>query len=116
MSRATINNIEGLLRDGGWFRRLVRMMMRRNDAVGLALFASPPRNLGEVIARTQLRLRILDSVMAIDEPVRTVVVLRVLERCSYSEIARLTDAPDELVRVYLRRGLEHIRETMSALA
>lgn len=59
--------------------------------------------------RLELHRAVVEAVMALDEPLRTTVLLRYFEERSSSEIARLTGVPAGTVRWRLAGALEKIR-------
>ncbi len=68
---------------------------------------------GEELTERVERQRLLaESVMQLDEPYRTVVILRYYEGLSAAKIARRQDQPAERVRWRLRRALEILRERL----
>jgi len=68
----------------------------------------------DTVARTEILRRVVDAVHALDEPYRTVLLLRFLDELSPREIARLEAVPVETVRTQVRRGLERVRAQLAA--
>ncbi|MEM8885189.1 MAG: sigma-70 family RNA polymerase sigma factor [Planctomycetota bacterium] len=63
----------------------------------------------EVAAQAELQTQLAKEVLALEEPYRTVVVLRFFHDLSPREIARQLDEPYETVRSRLRRALAMLR-------
>jgi RNA polymerase sigma-70 factor (ECF subfamily) len=68
----------------------------------------------EVYERVELHRFLVDRVMALDEPLRTVVILRYFEGLDSARIAELTGAPAGTVRWRLKQALERLRATLDA--
>lgn len=63
----------------------------------------------EALERAEMQRALLDEVLALPEPMRTVVVLRYLEGLSYEEIAARHATPIATVRKQASRGIERLR-------
>jgi len=63
----------------------------------------------EALERAEMQRALLDEVLALPEPGRTVVVLRYLEGLSYEEIAARRATPVATVRKQASRGIERLR-------
>lgn len=63
----------------------------------------------EVVEREETRKKVVDAVLALDEPYRSTILLRFYEGYSAGEIGRHLDVPLETVRTRIRRGLEKMR-------
>ncbi len=66
----------------------------------------------EVVARENLRRRVVDHVLALDEPFRSVLLLRYFEDLRLDEIAARLDVPIGTVSSRLVRGLERLRRAL----
>ncbi len=64
---------------------------------------------GEIVARAEAHRRVVDAVLALDEPYRATVLLRWFDGLAVGEIAARTGTPVETVRTRLRRALERLR-------
>lgn len=73
-----------------------------------------PDEPGDVLARAELHGRLVNELLALDEPYRQTLLLRFFERLPPREVARLMDAPVETVRVRTRRALERLRRRLDA--
>ena len=62
------------------------------------------------VARERARRRVVDAVLDLEEPYRSVVVLRYLEDLPPREIAKRTGAPVETVRTRIKRALGRLRD------
>ena len=72
--------------------------------------ALPPTD--ELVAKEDIRRRVVDTLMSIDEPVRTTLILRFYEELPPREVAKRMDCPVETVRTRTRRGLEKMRRKL----
>lgn len=64
----------------------------------------------EVVAKAEGQQRVVSAVLALDEPYRSVVLLRFFEGLSAAEIARRQLVPPGTVRWRLSAGLQQLRE------
>jgi RNA polymerase sigma factor (sigma-70 family) len=63
----------------------------------------------EILAREDLRRSLLEHLLALDEPVRSAMILRFTEELPPREVARRLRIPVETVRTRVKRGLEELR-------
>ena len=63
----------------------------------------------EILAREDLRRWLLEHLLALEEPVRSVMILRFAEELPPREVARRLKVPVETVRTRTKRGLEELR-------
>lgn len=70
---------------------------------------SQPATSLEAAELAELRLELLDGVLALAEPWRGAVILRYLEGHRLARVSEITCAPEFVVRRRLRRGLSWIR-------
>ncbi len=68
----------------------------------------------DVVARAETQRRLVDAVLALDEPFRTTVLLRYVDELSLREIADRHGVPEATVRSRLKRGLDRLRERFDA--
>lgn len=66
----------------------------------------------ELVAETELSRELAGEVLALEEPYRTVLLLRYWRALDVDAIARAQSLPRETVRTQLRRGLERLRERL----
>ena len=66
----------------------------------------------EIAERENLRRRVLEAVLALEEPYRSTVLARFYESLTPSQVARGLGVPEATVRTRLRRALERLRETL----
>ena len=64
------------------------------------------------VARVEAQRRVVEAVLALEEPYRLVVVRRFFESQSVDEIAARMETPRETVRTRLRRALERLRAAL----
>jgi RNA polymerase sigma factor (sigma-70 family) len=81
-----------------------------------AAAARPERvaSTAELWQRETLRRRVVDAVLALDEPYRSAVVLRHFEDLSPAEAARRLGVPTETLRTRLKRALAKLRAELDA--
>ncbi len=79
-----------------------------------ALVANAPhgRDPSDVLQREELRQRVVGALLAMEEPYRSVLLLRFYDDLPPREVARRTGARVETVRTQTRRGLERLRAEM----
>lgn len=105
-----------------WLRGLVRNKAReqaraegRRRTRERSLPPAPPVPSPEdVVERVEVHKRVLNAVLALPDPYRTVVWLRYFEDRGPRAIARLLEVPHETVRTHLKRGLERLRARLDA--
>ncbi len=66
----------------------------------------------DVVQREHDRKRVVDAVLALDEPYRATLLMRYWEELSPAEIATRLGVPDGTVRSRLHRGLEQLRHKL----
>jgi RNA polymerase sigma-70 factor (ECF subfamily) len=66
----------------------------------------------EILEREDQRRRLIERVLALDEPLRAVLVLRFFAELPPREVARRLGLPVETVRTRTKRGLELLRERL----
>ena len=66
----------------------------------------------ELVERVELRQRVVEAVLALEEPYRAAVLLRYESDLSPTEIARREGVPVATVKTRLRRALEKLRERL----
>jgi RNA polymerase sigma factor (sigma-70 family) len=80
---------------------------RREEAVARSE-AGPSTE--EIVERELARRRVLEAVLALEEPYRTAILLRFYEELPPRAIARKLGVPVETVRTRLKRAIERLRE------
>lgn len=93
------------------FARRTDRRARREQAA--ALPESQPAT-ADVVARAALHKELVGRVLALDEPTRTVVLLRFFDGERAAQIAARIGASEEAVRQRLKRGLDRIRAQLDA--
>ena len=63
-----------------------------------------------------LRIELDRAVGSLDEPYRSILVLREIEQLSYAEIADALDLPLNTLKVYLHRARRRVRDVLTASA
>ena len=102
--------VVSLLTDNAWFARLATALVTgdtelQRDAPKWAPVATP----SEAVERNELRLTLLNAVLALDEPYRGVVVLHFIEDRDAAAIARLSSTDERTVRSQLSEGITRLR-------
>jgi RNA polymerase sigma-70 factor (ECF subfamily) len=104
----------------GWLRRvLLRRAMnrargeRRRDERE-ALRAMPPASPSpaDVVSTAESHRRVVEAVLALEEPYKTTVLLRFFEDLPPREVAARMGVPVETVRARVRRAVERLRERL----
>ncbi|MHC4472706.1 MAG: sigma-70 family RNA polymerase sigma factor [Planctomycetota bacterium] len=90
-------------------RRGERARRRREHATAVAEFEEDSSRLAE---RVEMQHRVAREVLALDEPWRSVVLLRYFDDLSSAEVARRLGVPSSTVRNRLKRALEILRERL----
>ena len=101
----------------GWFATLLRSLLhnrrrserRRARYESLAALPVALPSPEHILEREQVRQQLVQAVLALAEPFRTVVLLRYYEGLSASEIAQQLAVPAATVRTRLLRGLHQLR-------
>ncbi|HEX5051987.1 MAG TPA: sigma-70 family RNA polymerase sigma factor [Planctomycetota bacterium] len=100
-----------------WFAQVVRRLAsnrHRDERRRLAREAAvrtpePQPSPEQVLAREEVRTRVVHAVLRLDEPFRTAVLLRYYDGLSAAQVARKVGLPAATVRTRLLRGLERLR-------
>lgn len=69
---------------------------------------------GELVSRLEIRRELIDAVLALDEPLRSTVILHFFEGRSSAQIARAAGVPQSTVRWRVQRALELLRGELDA--
>jgi RNA polymerase sigma-70 factor (ECF subfamily) len=108
-------------REGGalrrWLGRVARNLAidawrrrsRRQRHEGAAARPEALPSVADIAEREEARRRLVEAVLALEEPSRSAVLLRYYEGLSVRDVARRLDVPMETVRTRLRRGLDRLR-------
>ncbi len=105
----------------GWLATVARNIwrgrhlaeQRRAARERAAPIAEPPATPEEAVARAELRRRVVEAVLALDEPYRSTLVMSFFEEMSAAAIAALVGAPVETIRTRRKRGLARLRERLA---
>lgn len=94
----------------------MRLRARRRRVAHELAAARPDRTPGtaDTAGRMEIHRRLVEEVLAIEEPTRTIVVLRYLDGLPPRTIAARLKLPLDTVRSRLRRGLERLRGRLDA--
>jgi RNA polymerase sigma-70 factor (ECF subfamily) len=102
-------------------RNLVIDVSRRRQArtavfaegADMVEMAAPSGQAADTAAdRSELRSRLEAALMELDEPYRSIVVMREIQGLAYEEIARALNMPLGTIKVYLHRARRRLRESM----
>ncbi len=100
----------------GWLQRVLRRravdntrstLSRRRREARVARPDEAPAD--DVVERAELQTIVTRTVLTLEEPYRTTVLLRFFDEYSIDEIARLMNVPAATVRTRLRRAVEQLR-------
>lgn len=69
----------------------------------------------DVVARAEVHREVVDAVLRLDEPARTLVLLRYFDGLSARAIAELRAEPVETVRTRLKRAMQRLRASLAHL-
>lgn len=103
-----------------WLSRVVRHFAlrrrrgeaRRHEREARVAVPDVEPSSSDTLERLDLQQTMVDAVRAVDEPLRTTIVLRYFEGLTSAEIARLQRVPPGTVRWRLKRGLDQLRERL----
>ena len=100
----------------GTLRNLIRKVKRgesrrRTRERVVALPESLPST-EEVVAREEMRRKVVDAVLALKEPLRMPLLLRYYQNLSHPEIAERLAIPLETMRTRLKTGLAQLRKKL----
>ncbi len=105
-----------------WLARVVRNLVttsyrtegRRSRREKRAAVREAVPSTEEIFQREAIRRRVVEAVVALDEPYRSAIVLRYYEDLPPKKIALRLGLPVATVRTHVRRGLEKLRRTFDA--
>ncbi len=78
------------------------------EATAVAVDAHPDRG----VIDGELRAALEFAIARLDEPYRTILVMREIQDCAYNEIADTLNMPLGTIKVYLHRARRRVRETL----
>ncbi|MCI0585284.1 MAG: sigma-70 family RNA polymerase sigma factor [Planctomycetes bacterium] len=90
-------------------RRLSRAEIRRTRWESAAARPEPVPSSHDIVAREESRRRVVEAVLALEEPYRSAIVLRFYEDLPPRAIARRLAVPVETARTRIKRGLAQLR-------
>lgn len=107
----------------GWLtgvaRNLARRKARSEGRRARYEGEAPPRALApstaDVVARAAEQRRILDVVLGMEEPYRSVLLLRFIEDLPPRKVAARLDVPVETVRTQTKRGIARLRDRLGVV-
>ncbi len=102
--------LTGVLRNLAWKQRRTHARRTVREQRGAREESLP--STGSLVARAEMQRAISEAVVALDEPMRTTILLRYIEELSSAEIARRQGVPEGTVRWRVKRGLELLRERL----
>jgi RNA polymerase sigma factor (sigma-70 family) len=65
-----------------------------------------------ILDKIEFRDRLEKALAELDEPYRTIVILREIQEMTYEEISHVVEMPLNTVKVYLHRGRKALRDQM----
>ncbi len=93
-------------------RRTARSEGRRANHEHAALAHGTVPATADVIARAAEQRRVLDTLLGMEEPYRSAVLLRFVEDLPPRKIAKRLDMPVETVRTHIKRGIQRLRDRL----
>jgi RNA polymerase sigma factor (sigma-70 family) len=107
---------------GGWLATVVRSLVarrargesRRRARERAAAATEALESTDDVVARAGIHRRLVDAVLALDEPYRSTLLLRFFDGLPPRAIAERKGLNDATVRTHLKRGLDRLRERFDA--
>ncbi len=92
--------------------RLRRQRPQEEATEALAADASGP---AEALQRQRLQRQLAAAVQGLEEPFRSLVILRDIQQHSYEEVAAMTELSMPQVKTYLHRARRKLREQLAPL-
>lgn len=89
--------------------KMVQLRAKEPTAEGNGQTADPP---DETLESQEFLSQLERAVAELDEPYRSIVMLREMQELSYAEICEALDMPMSRVKVYLHRGRRRLREVI----
>ena len=90
-------------------RSASRVIDRKADQEAVEVASSPAPSPERAAHEADLRRHLEKAIYELDEPCRSVVILREIQDFKYREIAEALELPLNTVRVYLHRGRRRLR-------
>ena len=101
-----------LLSHGGWFARLSAVLATgRDDA---PLLRRPATSRTEALVHAEQRLELLNAVLALEEPLRSAVILRFVEERDVPSVGRLMRVSEVTAQRFIGRGIDVLAARDSA--
>jgi RNA polymerase sigma-70 factor (ECF subfamily) len=92
---------------------LDRLRRRRAEEEPDDAALADPRGPAEALQRAQLQAQLKAAVQSLEEPFRSLVVLRDIQQHSYEEVAAMTELSLPQVKTYLHRARRKLRDQLS---
>jgi RNA polymerase sigma-70 factor (ECF subfamily) len=92
---------------------LDRLRRRRPEEEPDDAALADPRGPAEALQHARLQAQLKGAVQGLDEPFRSLVVLRDIQQHSYEEVAAMTELSLPQVKTYLHRARRKLREQLS---
>lgn len=77
-----------------------------------ANYVAAPANTESVVEEREFRDALESALATLEEPYRSIVVMREIQEMKYAEIVDAVDMPLNTVKVYLHRGRKMLREAL----
>lgn len=95
------------------YRNFLRMRQRGDSRRQAREFAYAPEegipSSAEIVAQEELRRKVVEAVLSLDEPYRSIIVLRYYKDLPHKEVARRLDMTIEAMRGRLKKGIVLLR-------
>lgn len=104
----------------GWFSKVTKNLVysnkrsetRRIEREKASTIQGVMPSPEKIAAREEMRRRLVDTVLSLEDPFQSVIYLHYYEGLSLKEVARRAGIPHSTARGHLRRGLEKLREKL----
>ena len=92
-------------------RKRSDLRRRHREASSARLNRAP--STAEVVETEEIRRRVVDAVVRLDEPYRSTLLLRYYDDLPPRKVAEALDVPKETVKTWIQRGLERLRADLA---
>ena len=111
---------------GGWIMRVTRnacidayrarktrQAVHESENADGSLFGASKNKSDQMIEQEEIKVNIDQAIKELDDPQKTIVILREIQGMSYDEISESLQIPLNTVKVYLHRGRQTMRKSLT---